>query len=68
MKYKNVFHKIQIIQNATRITKSSASLIDIVLYSNPERIIKSKVISAHLSDHDMVGITRKINHRNLKLE
>ena len=56
----------QIIQNATRITKSSASLIDIVLSSNPERIINSKVISAHLSDHDMVGITRKINASKFK--
>ena len=56
----------QIIQNATRITKSSASLIDIVLSSNPERIIKSKIISAHLSDHDMVGITRKINASKFK--
>ena len=56
----------QIIQNATRITKSSASLIDIVVSSNPERIINSKVISAHLSDHDMVGINRKINASKFK--
>ena len=56
----------QIIQNATRITKSFASLIDIVLSSNPERIINSKVISAHLSDHDMVGINRKINASRFK--
>ena len=56
----------QLIKNATRITESSQTLIDIVLSSNPERIIKSSVFPTHLSDHDMIGISRKINTSKFK--
>ena len=39
------FHGLkQIIQNATRITKYSRTLIDVILSTNPKRIVKSIVI------------------------
>ena len=56
----------QVIQNGTRVTMSPQSLVDVVFSFNPERIIKPKIIPSHLSDHDMVGVGRKINSSKFK--
>ena len=52
----------QLIKTATRITKESSTLIDLIAINNPQSISKSNVFATSISDHDMVGCIRKINH------
>ena len=51
----------QLITNPTRITNDSKSLIDLVAVNCPQNICDSGVVSAHLSDHELVYCVRKIN-------
>ena len=51
----------QIIKQPTRITSRSKSLIDIICTTHENRIPKHTVIANSISDHDIVGITRKMN-------
>ena len=52
----------QLIKTATRITNESSTLIDLIATNNPQSISKSNVFATSISDHDMVGCIRKINH------
>ena len=52
----------QLIKSATRITESTSTLIDIIASNNASTIKHVNVIPTSLSDHDMVGCVRKINH------
>ena len=49
----------QIVKKSTRITKSTSTLIDVVLTNAPETIIHTDVITTNLSDHEMIGAIRK---------
>ena len=51
----------QVIKRATRTTKDTKSLIDIIATNRLELISASIVFQS--SDHDLVGCTRKINHQ-----
>ena len=55
----------QLIKNATRITSSTNTLIDVIFSTHPVNILKTFVISADLSDHELIGCVRKLN--NVKL-
>ena len=44
----------QLINEPTRITPNSSTLIDIILSNEPSRILKSGVVHMGLSDHSMV--------------
>ena len=46
----------------TRVTSSSESLIDLCLTSAPDNISAQGVIRSGLSDHDIVYMVRKLNH------
>lgn len=50
----------QLINEPTRITKSSSTLIDVILSSHPHNISLAKVIQLGTSDHFMVGCVRKM--------
>ena len=50
----------QIIDKPTRITESKSSLLDHILVSYRNKIIKSGVITTGYSDHSLVFCTRKI--------
>ena len=52
----------QIVKSPTRITKDSSSLIDVICVNKPQNISTVKVIGASLSDHEMIGCARKLNH------
>ena len=54
----------QLIKKPTRITSTTATLIDVIQTTQPSNITKSVVVPADLSDHDMVGCVRKLH--NLK--
>ena len=49
------------VKNPTRITKNTETSIDLIFCSHPDRVIKTNTIPSSLSDHEMVGLTRKIN-------
>ena len=54
-------HIKQLIDQPTRITKNSKSLIDLVAVNCPQNVCESGVVSAHLSDHELVYCVRKLN-------
>ena len=49
----------QIINDPTRITDTTESLLDHILVNTPNRLSQSGVISKGISDHDMIYCTRK---------
>ena len=52
----------QIIKQPTRVTDTSSSLIDLVFTNCPLNITHACAIISLLSDHNMIGTVRKINH------
>ena len=51
----------QLINEPTRVTPLSSSLIDLVLTNRPENISKSGVIHLGISDHSLVYLVRKFS-------
>ena len=51
----------QLINQPTRITQYSKTLLDIIITNSPHNIRKSGVLSLSLSDHNMVFCIRKLN-------
>ena len=45
---------VQLIEEPTRVTESSSTLIDFIIATNNELILKSGVIDCALSDHDLI--------------
>ena len=65
-KWQNLIHLFdhtQLVDEPTRVTNNSATIIDHVYVSHPENIIKCCTSSISLSDHFPVCFTRKINHK-----
>ena len=52
----------QLISTPTRITRESKTLIDIICSNETEKINSLKVISAGLSDHELICCSRKVNN------
>ena len=52
----------QKVEEPTRITNESKTLIDVILTNIPQNIAKTAVIESGLSDHHMVGTLRKLNN------
>ena len=52
----------QLIKKPTRVTNNSKTLIDIICSTKPSSISKTDTIPTSISDHDMVGLVRKLNH------
>ena len=52
----------QLISTPTRITRESKTLIDIICSNEPEKINSVKVISAGMSDHELICCSRKVNN------
>ena len=51
----------QLIQEYTRITQTSKTLIDLCITNSPENVTSSGVIQLGISDHSLVYMCRKIN-------
>ena len=58
-----LYQLTQIINNPTRITQSSQSLLDVAITSMPEKIIFSGAVHLGISDHSLIYAIRKINIR-----
>ena len=50
----------QIINEPTRVTKSSATQIDLILLNNPESISNFGVIELGISDHSLIYVVKKL--------
>uniref|UniRef100_A0A3B3CCL8 Reverse transcriptase domain-containing protein n=1 Tax=Oryzias melastigma TaxID=30732 RepID=A0A3B3CCL8_ORYME len=55
------FQMMQMMKTATRITKSSESMIDLIFTNKEERITKSYNLITGLSDHNLTLIIRKLS-------
>jgi len=56
----------QLLKTPTRITSTSATLIDVIQSNNPQNISHTAVIPSGMSDHDLTACVRKMN--NIKYE
>ena len=63
-----IFDLTQMNTDHTRITSTTATIIDHIYSSNPENIVECFVPSYAIIDHFPVCITRKINHKIDKTE
>jgi hypothetical protein len=57
----NMFHFKQLVNNFTRVCKSSSSTIDLILVSDCDNIVQSGVLDICISDHQPVYCTRKLS-------
>ena len=48
-----------LITNPTRVTKSTKSLLDVILVSHPDRLVTSGNLHLGISDHDLIYVVRK---------
>ena len=70
--YCTYFSLHQLIKVPTRITCNSATIIDHILASYPERVTQQGIIDVGLSDHQLIFCTRKISrikrgtHKHIK--
>ena len=54
------------VEKPTSISKSTETLIDIIVTNNPANMVKTEVIPTCIGDHNMVGCVRKLNHASFK--
>ena len=54
----------QLIQEFTRVTDSSRTIIDVIFTSHQDCIKETVVIPMGISDHDVIGVNRKINNNH----
>ena len=54
------------VNSPTRITKETASQIDLVLTNMPHNVTKTIAFESDLSDHCMIGTVRKLNSLRFK--
>ena len=55
----------QLVKSPTRVTKETRTLIDVILTTREENIAKTIVAPLSLSDHDLIGCVRKVNHQKV---
>ena len=60
------FNLSQMITQPTRVTESSATLIDVILTSHENLIIDTKVIPSSISDHDLIYAILKLKRQRPK--
>ncbi|CAB4016504.1 Hypothetical predicted protein, partial [Paramuricea clavata] len=48
------FNLTQMTKSPTRVTRNSESLIDVILATNPNQVLETKVVHCSISDHDLV--------------
>lgn len=51
----------QLIDKPTRITQSSATLLDVIITNNPTLVINTDVIPSAIADHDLITLTVNIS-------
>ena len=64
-KFKLIINELgfkQLVDKATRTTNISSTLIDLIITNFPDNISFVNVFQTSISDHDMVGCARMVNH------
>ena len=61
-----LYNLSQVINEPTRVTQHSETLLDLCLTTTPEKISCSGVIRSGKSDHDIVFMVRKLNSFRIK--
>jgi hypothetical protein len=56
-----LYQLTQIIDDPTRVTKSTKSILDVCITSSLDKIIHSGVVHLGISDHSLIYATRKLN-------
>ena len=56
----------QMINEPTRITDKSSTLIDLCITNSPANVVNSGVLHLSISDHSLVYMVRKAHYRSLK--
>ena len=56
-----LYQLTQVINEPTRVTKSTKSILDVCITSSPDKIIQSGVVNLAISDHSLIYATRKLN-------
>ena len=56
----------QIVQNATRVTKETSTLIDIIATTHEHNVAKQITEASSISDHDLTGVIVKKNCQKFK--
>ena len=59
-----LYQLTQIIDDPTRVTKSTKSILDVCITSSRDKIIQSGVVHLGISDHSLIHATRKIKFRH----
>ena len=57
----NAFQLTQLIKEPTRITDTTATLLDVAIVSKPDNICRSGVLHIGISDHSLIYVCRKIS-------
>lgn len=60
------FNLKQMIETATRVTNASESLLDVLIVSNPQQVLKTKVLQSSISDHDLVYAVLRLKNARPK--
>jgi hypothetical protein len=61
-----LYQLTQIIDDPTRVTKSTKSILDVCITSSPDKNIQSGVVHLGISYHSLIYATRKLNSVILK--
>ena len=56
----NLYQMVNLINEPTRVTETSASTIDLILSNTPENIVSSGVSHVGISDHSLIYAIRKL--------
>ena len=66
----SIFNLAQLITQATRVTESSATLLDVILASSTKLVIESNLMPISISDHDLIYVVLKLKkgrHKEIHL-
>ena len=56
-----LYQLTQVINEPTRVTKSTKSILDVCITSSPDKIIQSGVVHLGISDHSLIYATHELN-------
>jgi hypothetical protein len=65
-KFCSSFNLSQLINQPTRVTENSKTLIDVFLTSTPNLVAETKVVPVSISDHDLVFASLKLKKERTK--
>ena len=66
-KFCHSFNLSQLVSRPTRVTKTTESLIDVIITTNPRQVIETDVMPSSISDHDLPYVVLRIKKERCKL-